>query len=817
MEKIDVVLVVLNREALENTIKKLDLTKVNPIAIITDSERKKIFLLGNKKIPVSSFRKIQRRMVDYKNFTWLISGYLNDSDDLRKLKKFLAANDVPENNIVDFEAFLETLADISQKTWLANVRHVEKYGADFFATGNEIMRDNLNIKLIPDVHEDKNFSRGGANLSDAGQDLQQSYLTAKNIFRHVKRGTVKFVLIGLTPESFICNSSKDLLSCPNNLQYLPLTDSSADDAQKNILKNLTDYDIEDIFSTTPENTDLNFEYLKESFNNNFSAQAIADWKDDLKFWDIDIAEKNIQILKDYIKLCLENDAKPVGVIFPFSTAAKKNYSKNFLDTFREVIHRLEKDYDFVCIDLFDLNLDYDYFRDMTSLNPKGMMIVNSFLSFKLCNLRLIPAESFCNMTYEYLQALSNVAPKDAYNALLECVFEASAQLIRRKDKIKIGFVVYLSAQWSGDELYNFFANDKRFETTVFFCKRVAGKTDNELFHKDFVHGLEQLKEHNLNVFPVENKKATVPPQDVLIFLTPYFIRLPKVFRHSNITAKTLITHIPYSFDIAVRPNSYYNSTIFHTAWKIFFSSVIGRDVYAKHNSVGMPRGLFSGYPRMDIFFDKNSDFKFEWKMAQPNAKKILWTPHWSIGSALNYATFQWNYQFMYDFAKAHPEISWVLKPHPGLFFAAVREKVFPSIKAFEEYLQKWNELPNAMVYTGAYYQAIFATSDGIINDSGSFIAEYQFVDKPMIFLTREGGKFNDLAYKIFEASYLVDGKDLDAIAATIQKVFVEGHDDKVALRKDVFDKYLNYPKFNGMSASEFIYKSIADELKEVSS
>ena len=67
-----------------------------------------------------------------------------------------------------------------------------------------------------------------------------------------------------------------------------------------------------------------------------------------------------------------------------------------------------------------------------------------------------------------------------------------------------------------------------------------------------------------------------------------------------------------------------------------------------------------------------------------------------------------------------------------------------------------------------------------------------------------------------ETAYLVDGKNLDAIAATMQKVFIEGNDDKAAARKKVFDQYLNYPKANGMTASEFIYRSIADELKEVS-
>ena len=84
----------------------------------------------------------------------------------------------------------------------------------------------------------------------------------------------------------------------------------------------------------------------------------------------------------------------------------------------------------------------------------------------------------------------------------------------------------------------------------------------------------------------------------------------------------------------------------------------------------------------------------------------------------------------------------------------------------------------------------------------------------MIFLTREGEKFNRLAEEILKASYLVDGKNFYDIAMTIQNVFIEGNDSKAAERKKNFFKYLNYPNANGMLASEFIYKNIADELKK---
>ncbi|MBR0062343.1 MAG: class I SAM-dependent methyltransferase, partial [Selenomonadaceae bacterium] len=91
-----------------------------------------------------------------------------------------------------------------------------------------------------------------------------------------------------------------------------------------------------------------------------------------------------------------------------------------------------------------------------------------------------------------------------------------------------------------------------------------------------------------------------------------------------------------------------------------------------------------------------------------------------------------------------------------------------------------------------------------------------YVDKPMIFLMRSSNKmerFHELAQEILKASYLVDGKDFDGIAAMIQRVFIEGDDYKAQERKEVFDKYLNYPKTNGMLASEFIYKNISQDLE----
>ena len=768
MNKKNCVLLVLDKKFLESSVQKLNFEVVDLAAIFMDGGAK-TFQVGEKNFPVISFANLYQQVKNYKNFLWLVDGFTNGIEDFRKVKKFLMTFDISEKNIIN----LEVTEKISP-AWLANFYHVKENGADFFATGNEFMRDNLNLKFIP--HEN------GVNLADINQNLQQSYLTAKNIFETVGRGKIKFVLIGLSPDLFFAEESEEVF----DFNYLPIL--SKNDGQ----------------------ADLNFDGTRKNLA--FFSKTISTWEE--KNFPENTAEKNVAILHEYIKLCRENGAEPVGVIFPVAPAMKKTFDQNTLKKFLQIIYNFANTENFICVDLLDVNFDYDCFSSMTKLNSKGQMLANARLSAILYKMNLVAVDGFCSMTYDYLSSLAQFMQKDDYNLLAEKIFAVTAKKISRKDKIKLGFVIIDSSQWSGDDLYNHFAKDSHFETTIFNCLR-ADKVRNELVVKDFWRGVEQFKERGLNIVAVDKPNdEKLPAQDVLFFLTPYEFVIPKSFRFNKLSLNTLVIHIPYSFSISVRTEAFYNKAMFTIAWKMFLSSKIGLDVYRANNNMGLPRAVFSGYPRMDIFYSRNANFHFDWKMAQPNAKKIIYAPHWSINSVTKYATFQWNYKFMYEFAKNHPEISWVVKPHQALFFSSVRAKLFSSTKEYEEYLQMWDDLPNAQVYTGGYYQGLFATSDGMIHDSGSFIAEYQFVNKPMIFLTRAGEKFNALGEEILKASYLVDGKNFDAIAETIQKVFIEGKDDKAPLRKDVYMKYLNYPGYTGMLASNFIYKSIADPLKK---
>ena len=116
------------------------------------------------------------------------------------------------------------------------------------------------------------------------------------------------------------------------------------------------------------------------------------------------------------------------------------------------------------------------------------------------------------------------------------------------------------------------------------------------------------------------------------------------------------------------------------------------------------------------------------------------------------------------------KLEMVLKPHPALKSQCIR--IGFSEELFDQYMHEWQSLPNASVVTDGDYMDLFATSDALILDSLSFIAEYLVTGKPLCFLSKfptfeqladlfnDFGKkaisLVDIAYNFDEASAFID-------------------------------------------------------------
>ena len=541
------------------------------------------------------------------------------------------------------------------------------------------------------------------------------------------------------------------------------------------------------------------------------------FRDEQKDFTREIFDKNVQTLNNYIKLCVDNGTIPVAVILPVAPAAREYY-RNLLNPLLKILNQLEQANVVKVMNFFDFNLTENLFADEVTLTADGATIISAILTLELNRVKIFPEADFARMSYNYFYVLSHIVNKELFHVIMNKVFSDTLAKLRRKDKIRVAFITDHAATWCGDRLYNLFAPNPRFETTVFFCR------GSESTLEDALHDVAQFKTSGINVVSVFDKNQETPPQDIIFFLRPYILEFSKSFQIHIMTPQTLMINIPYSLDTLYSSLfGYYNLPLFRLAWKYFFEAEDSLKLLNEKCLTGILGGVVSGAPKMDLFLEDASKIKFSWKMTRPDAKKIIWAPHHSFankGTNNFQSTFPYNYRFMYEFAKAHPETSWVVKPHPRLMVASVNSGLFPSIAAYEDYLRQWDALPNAQVFTGAYYQAIFATSDGMIHDSCSFIAEYQYTHKPMIYLlnyplSENSEHFTKLGNKILDVSYILDGKNLDAIATALQKIFIEGNDPLKDKRRKVFDECLNYQKRNGMSASEFIFKTVTKELEMI--
>ena len=111
--------------------------------------------------------------------------------------------------------------------------------------------------------------------------------------------------------------------------------------------------------------------------------------------------------------------------------------------------------------------------------------------------------------------------------------------------------------------------------------------------------------------------------------------------------------------------------------------------------------------------------------------------------------------FMLDFAKNNPDYSFVLKPHPALKNSCAACG-FMTEAEYDSYMDEWNGLENASVYTDGAYFDIFKTSDVLVTDCSSFLAEYFPSKKPVILLDRPArAPFDEFGRRLEKGFYKV--------------------------------------------------------------
>ena len=808
MKKIQVVLLVLNQRQLESVLSTIKMQRIELCCVLVDTpqnvNREKLNLSKEQVCPFSSFTDIRDL---YPEAYWLLAGFKQRMRELGQMAKWLEKSGIARDKIVNYSVLYGF-----SRLWMENLRLTEQKDFDFFATGISYSEVGLDISCLEGSH--------GINLSMSSQDLRAGYYTAKYVFEHQPHGTVKFVLIGLAPYSLHYDSKYTFSSKVVDLMYqvslgMPLGKS---EKARLIHYLLPDWMHKIYFNVSGNQADPNYEQTKNNINQAFTTTDFlnmeTDYQDHDKKENQEIIFNNIKVLRKYIALCHQYNAVPVLVMWPFAQILQEKYPKHILETLYTNLQKLHREQFFEFINLFNMKLDYSCFYNVAHLNRKGARLASTQLATSLRQMNLLPAVNQIDpskISYAYLFQKSQSLSKQEYIEYKSNLLQKTIKSLRQKKKLEVAFLLYDVSMWCGDELYKFMEQDERFEPVVYLCLR-ADVPCNDALINDFNKGLETLQKKQIHVIPITKDTVTVEHYDLIIFMTPYTNVFPKVLQLQNIYMDTLLAYIPYGFYIW-EGDEYksYDLPLFSLCWKLFFSTDYVKKLFEQYCHGGITSSCVAGNPRTDYFYKENKN-AFLWKKAVPNAVKIIYAPHWGISVGAPLSTFHWNYAFMLEYARKHPETSWVIKPHPNLSFSAVYNGVFASNEEYNAYLAEWDSLPNAQVVTGGYYQEIFAGSDAMILDSGSFMVEYQYTHKPMLYLRRDEQKFNGFGDALLRTLYQTDGRDFYGIAEFVECVLIEKNDNKESERMKFFRNNLDYYTKNGCLASEKMYHEL-EQLK----
>ncbi len=443
-------------------------------------------------------------------------------------------------------------------------------------------------------------------------------------------------------------------------------------------------------------------------------------------------------------------------------------------------------------------------------------------------------------TWEHLLGLyllrdSLDGAEELYAQLYDLAIASAEKYISQKaqngETINIAFQSYSAAQWPAEEVYRKFDNTPNVNTRIIVSP--LSDRDKESILDSYKKTLGWFKDNGYNVTEGIDLNTLVLYDweklggypDVLYQLSSWFMSLPGIQWYCKLPLRCLVGYIQYGMymmdnnDGSFGIQAIYNKEIFNSIWRVYCESTYNLEGYKKYQFLGGKNVRYSGYAKMDYFYNADDVSEEEirkiWKIPEgknpSEVKKIIIAPHYTVydEGILLLSTFKKNAWFwLYLAEKYKDRVSFIFKPHPNLRASSVQSNFFKSYEEFDEYIAKWDNLPNAKVVQEANYLHAFKTSDAMIMDSGSFLGEYLYTGKPLLYLTRSEQCFLELGKKVVEAYYKTPGDNYIEIEKFIQNVVIDGNDEMKAKREKVFREIFDYVKTNGMTASDYICNEV---------
>ena len=394
------------------------------------------------------------------------------------------------------------------------------------------------------------------------------------------------------------------------------------------------------------------------------------------------------------------------------------------------------------------------------------------------------------------------------------VFRKKIREIRKCGKANVVFLASNLAMWKYQGLYDLLARDERFNVTVIMAPFYSYSPEQkeqcvqDLSHYFSSHGIPCVDSRKIEDLGSWLRQTVRP--DLIFYPQPY----EWLFKNEldwTFHPTSLIAYVPYGA-LTLYEKWIYNTRFIYNSWRVYYQSSYNKKIARKLCS---NRGLnvrVSGYISYDDFAKETPEDV--WKPQDRPKKRIIWAPHFSgmRQNWLNRGAFKWLFGFMQELAVTHKDtIQIAFKPHPRLLSELHQSPDWGKEKA-DAYYAWWAEGENTQLETGRFV-SLFKTSDAMIHDCNSFIADYLMTGKPVMFtsdnLEEAENQMDAFGKSALHSHYI--GKSVEDVLAFVDNIVSDGADPKAAERKAAFQKYLLPP--NGLTAAENIYNDLLKAIR----
>lgn len=370
--------------------------------------------------------------------------------------------------------------------------------------------------------------------------------------------------------------------------------------------------------------------------------------------------------------------------------------------------------------------------------------------------------------------------------------------LRKQPIIKVAFKIEDLGAWKTEDLYKLMLQHPRFEPILIICQNVV--------ENDLINLRQYCNSKGYDYIEIDGLTQDVWDccyPDIVFFQKQYrgetFLGLRCLLKYH----KTLFAHIPYGFRSSIEPWAY-DWPYLHKSWQIYYENREVAEEYAKLVTSRRPNIYVTGLPMMDELLTNSNGSADPWKPSE-GKKRIIYAPHHSINPDnlwISSTFLDFGEEILKLAEKYSDKVQWAFKPHPLLKDKLI--KIWGEKRTLE-YYSRWEDVEWSQ-YESGKYTGLFHHSDAMIHDCGSFIMEYLYTDKPVMYLFKDNHlekTFNEQYKKALALHY--HGWNLEDIEDFIKNV-INDQDPMYDKRMSFKRKCLTPPY--GKSASQNIIDCI---------